>query len=117
MFQKGVSKQQKRDFGYWQRFAETPIFGFVVRCSVQLSYGRTMLYCLLVFIAFLNTPVKTEFKGCFLGFLETNEKDHQRLGNTVTATSSGKPTGNEYANEERDENRQFNYIPFQYLQT
>ena len=50
-----------------------------------------MLYCLLVFIAFLRTPVKTEFKGVFLGFLETNEKDHQRLGNTVKATPSGKP--------------------------
>jgi hypothetical protein len=45
----------------------------------------------LVFIAFLSTPVKTEFKGVFLGFLETNEKDHQRLGNTVKATPSGKP--------------------------
>jgi hypothetical protein len=45
----------------------------------------------LIFITFSTATVKTEFKGVFLGFLETNEKDHRTLDNTVKATPSGKP--------------------------
>ena len=40
---------------------------------------------LLIFITFSTATVKTEFKGVFLGFLETNEKDYWTLDNTVKA--------------------------------
>jgi hypothetical protein len=39
----------------------------------------------LIFITFSSATVKTEFKGVFLGFLETNEKDYWTLDNTVKA--------------------------------
>ena len=39
-FREGINKQQKGDFRYCQGFSEIPIFEFVVRRSIQLSYGR-----------------------------------------------------------------------------